>query len=141
MNEWLIYLLTDWLIALHKRNVSASCTVAPNYPSELRQLALKIISADTCRRKDWYGNVFNERLMVCAGFASGGKDSCTGDSGGPLQCLTPNGRWHLTGIVSWGMGCAQQKKPGIYTNVYNVLDWIKAHIKSTIRQCHFIIYI
>jgi len=110
-----------------------NCTVEAHYPSALRQLAVKIISTDTCRRYDWYGDAFNERLMVCAGFASGGKDSCTGDSGGPLQCLTPNGRWHLTGIVSWGSGCASRKRPGVYTNVYNILDWIKEHISGTVK--------
>jgi len=80
--------------------------------------------------------------MVCAGFPNGRKDACLGDSGGPLQCLTPSGRWYLTGIVSWGIECAIRKQPGVYTNVYNVLDWIKAHIPSTIRhtECHFIIY-
>jgi len=112
------------------------------YPSRLRQLAVKIISADFCKRSDWYNGVFNERLMVCAGFHTAGKDACIGDSGGPLQCLTPNGRWHLTGIVSWGTGCALQRKPGVYTNVYNVLNWIKARISGSIRhtECHVIIY-
>jgi len=116
--------------------------VDPTYPSALQQLAMKIIPNSVCKRPDWYFRKFDEKTMVCAGFARGGKDSCIGDSGGPLQCLTPNGRWHLTGIVSWGTRCAVRKKPGVYTNVYNVLKWIKAHIKSTIRhtECHFIIY-
>ncbi|XP_017955876.1 venom protease isoform X1 [Drosophila navojoa] len=60
----------------------------------------------------------------CAGLPEGGQDSCQGDSGGPLLIQLPNRRWVTVGIVSWGLGCGQPKRPGIYTRVDRYLEWI-----------------
>jgi secreted trypsin-like serine protease len=38
------------------------------------------------------------------------------------------GRYYITGVVSWGRGCGERMKPGIYTKVKNYLDWIDATI-------------
>ena len=46
-----------------------------------------------------------------------------GDSGGPLSCKH-NEVWHLVGITSWGEGCGQRERPGVYTNVVEYVDWI-----------------
>ena len=69
---------------------------------------------------------YQERLagrIVCA-MGAAGKDSCNGDSGGPLtRAQGANGRV-LVGLVSWGKGCAQAGQPGTYTNVSFYLPWI-----------------
>lgn len=57
--------------------------------------------------------------FICAGEPLGGKDSCQGDSGGPY---TVNGQ--VAGIVSYGLGCARPKVPGVYTNVAYFRNWI-----------------
>jgi len=69
--------------------------------------------------------------MLCAGNLVGGKDACYGDSGGPLQCLAPDGRWRLVGVTSWGDQCGVVHKPGIYTRIDYMYPMIKKYINRT----------
>ncbi|KAI1234932.1 hypothetical protein IHE44_0003320 [Lamprotornis superbus] len=62
--------------------------------------------------------------MFCAGYPSGGRDTCEGDSGGPYTTEI-EGTWFLTGITSWGEECALPGKYGIYTRVSKYVKWIK----------------
>ncbi|XP_072111766.1 coagulation factor IX [Mobula birostris] len=61
--------------------------------------------------------------MFCAGYTDEYMDSCRGDSGGPYAVLYRN-TWYLTGVVSWGEGCAREGKYGLYTRVPGYLSWI-----------------
>ncbi|KAI4543412.1 hypothetical protein MG293_006206 [Ovis ammon polii] len=93
-----------------------------SYPDVLQCLKAPILSDSSCKSA-YPGQITSN--MFCAGYLEGGKDSCQGDSGGPVVC---NGK--LQGIVSWGYGCAQKNKPGVYTKVCNYVSWIQQTIAS-----------
>jgi secreted trypsin-like serine protease len=57
---------------------------------------------------------FDPNTMVCA--YDGVHDTCQGDSGGPLMLPDGSG-FVLAGITSWGLGCANQDAPGVYTRL------------------------
>jgi len=94
-----------------------------NQPNILQEASVQIIARDSCGR---YGSdVSDFESMVCAGIPNqGGIDACQGDSGGPFVSLV-NGSFELVGATSWGRGCALSDYPGIYADVYYVLDWVK----------------
>ena len=72
--------------------------------------------------------------MVCAGVPSGARDTCYGDSGGPLL-VERDGRFVQLGIVSWGEGpadaevkCGNANLFGVYSRIASFRDWIQSHI-------------
>jgi len=85
--------------------------------STLQKVTVPVVSDDHCR--DSYGQSDITDSMICAGLDQGGKDSCQGDSGGPFMCGN-----QLSGIVSWGYGCAMAGYPGVYTQTSYFIDWI-----------------
>ncbi|OQY12223.1 MAG: hypothetical protein B6I31_03540 [Desulfobacteraceae bacterium 4572_19] len=62
--------------------------------------------------------------------ALGGKDSCSGDSGGPLFIANAVGDPLQIGITSFGIGCALPDAYGVYTRVSRFTDWITSQICS-----------
>ncbi|XP_061674048.1 tissue-type plasminogen activator isoform X2 [Syngnathoides biaculeatus] len=67
--------------------------------------------------------------MLCAGDTRGLDDACKGDSGGPLVCRT-NDKMTLMGVISWGDGCGQRDKPGVYTRVTHYINWINGKMRA-----------
>ena len=60
---------------------------------------------------------FDAKTMICAGYPQGGTDTCQGDSGGPLLVPVASGALRLVGATSFGDGCAEPGKPGVYARV------------------------
>jgi hypothetical protein len=93
---------------------------------------LDLVPRPDCGKDPYYRPRLGE-TTVCA--AREGKDTCTGDSGGPLLLSyvrrrpgsgqVVDGDTVQIGIVSWGKGCAQEGRPGVYTRVAAYRDWIR----------------
>ncbi|MEQ2293228.1 hypothetical protein AMECASPLE_031154 [Ameca splendens] len=86
----------------------------------LQRLVLPRVPLQECRLHTQLNITKN---MFCAGHKKGGQDACEGDSGGPLVVRYKK-TWFLTGVVSWGKGCAKENMYGVYAKVSNFLDWI-----------------
>ncbi|XP_032124465.1 ovochymase-1 [Sapajus apella] len=100
--------------------------------SRLQQIRVHVLESKVCEYTYYSAHPGGiTEKMICAGFAtSGEKDFCQGDSGGPLVCRHENGPFVLYGIVSWGAGCVQPWKPGIFARVMVFLDWIQSKING-----------
>lgn len=81
--------------------------------SLLRDVSLTIYSNNLCSnvapsyKKDWDS-------QMCVGDLLGNKDTCRGDSGGPLfikKTIDNRVKYVSVGITSYGVGCAEFAKP------------------------------
>jgi secreted trypsin-like serine protease len=99
----------------------------PRYPTELRMVDLDIVSIDFANRAYGVSRYDSRHLAAMAA----GKDTCSGDSGGPLFDTDggPGGSPLLLGITSFGLDCAQRGIPGIYANVGNFATWIDGFLE------------
>lgn len=116
---------------------------------------MPLISTERCNSSCMYNGALTPR-MLCAGYKEGKVDACQvraeqvqgfgcglidatcgmtepvdwlqGDSGGPLVCEGVSA-WHLVGVVSWGLGCAEANHPGVYTKVSEFREWIYSVIE------------
>ncbi|NXB46589.1 GRAA protein, partial [Leucopsar rothschildi] len=105
-------------------------TIANNLykpPTALMEVNITVIKREICNNKYHYnGKPVITENMICAGAKNGGKDSCNGDSGGPLICNKK-----LRGITSFGKSkrCGKADSPGVYTRLAErYLEWIRKTI-------------
>jgi len=112
----------------------------------LQEVNVRIVSDGTCEKSkgiyekwdqddkvcknytDSYAGQISDE-MLCAG--SQGKDTCNGDSGGPLT-VEMSGQHTLVGVTSWGKGCAADGFYGVYAEVAN--KKLRAWIDQTIAD-------
>ncbi|KAK7069486.1 CLIP domain-containing serine protease [Halocaridina rubra] len=102
------------------------------YQPILKEVEVPVVSHQHCesalkRTRLGHGFTLHEGMM-CAG-GEEAVDTCTGDGGGPLVCLGPDGSARLAGLVSWGIGCGTNGIPGVYVDVSYYMDWILAYLR------------
>ena len=69
--------------------------------------------------------------MFCAAAPNDGRDTCGGDSGGPILRKDASGRWVQVGIVSFGVGqCGKASLPGVYTRLALYTDWLRGVVEA-----------
>ncbi len=98
------------------------------YPDALFGVSIPLISQATCKAQ--LGDDAIQAGEICAGTPEGGKDSCYGDSGGPLTVPNADGTGEaLAGVVSWGDECGAPNSAGVYTRVTEYVDWIAQNMR------------
>ncbi|XP_008139902.2 brain-specific serine protease 4 [Eptesicus fuscus] len=107
------------------------------HPQTLQKLKVPIIDSEICGRLYWRG-AGQEAItedMLCAGYLEGERDACLGDSGGPLMCQV-EGSWLLAGIISWGEGCAERNRPGVYISLASHRSWVQRIVQGVQLRGH-----
>jgi len=102
------------------------------YPVALHSVDLDYVKWHHCKRIfKW-----NEKKISWRTFCSADGDNedvcaCAGDGGAPfIERNVPKGRVTALGIVSWGLGCHEKRKSGVYTDVRMLLDWINRQVEK-----------
>jgi secreted trypsin-like serine protease len=127
------------LIATGKNQTTAGWGLTSNTGFNSSDTLLKttvpIVATATCNAANAYNGEITSN-MLCAGYMAGGSDACQGDSGGPLFTTDSLNNQVLTGVVSWGEGCAEPNFPGVYTKLANYYTWItnKTGVISSLNE-------
>uniref|UniRef100_A0A6P7GK57 Phenoloxidase-activating factor 1-like n=1 Tax=Diabrotica virgifera virgifera TaxID=50390 RepID=A0A6P7GK57_DIAVI len=98
----------------------------------LLQVRIPVLPLQECQKiYDNFAKITSNQ--ICAG-GSNGRDSCGGDSGGPLKEIGEvNGKMKFIqhGIVSFGpRNCGTERRPGIYTKVSSYMRWILDNLEE-----------
>ncbi|XP_021188590.3 transmembrane protease serine 11D isoform X1 [Helicoverpa armigera] len=90
-------------------------------PERVRFVPVPVMRLEDCQKS--YRFYITPR-MLCAGYATGGKDACNHDSGGPA---VRDGV--LLGVVSFGgKQCGDPRSPGVYSRVSEITEWVEETI-------------
>jgi len=116
-----------------KTNTAADGDIKTVSTANQQKLRLPLVSIDECKERflDLGADLnFSSKYHLCAGGVQG-KDSCNGDSGGPLiMQVTDITPYQLIGVVSGGTARCAQGVPGIYTRFSEYVEWVKETMKT-----------
>ncbi|XP_076657393.1 serine protease ea-like [Halictus rubicundus] len=123
--------------SIGQKLVSAGWGQTENQESSSSNLKLKIslpfVERQQCQAVYRTAGVNLDPGQICAG-GEKGKDTCKGDSGGPLMAMERSrvsaAKWTVVGVVSFGpTSCGMEGWPGIYTNVSHYVPWILSKLR------------
>lgn len=97
--------------------------------NKLLKVEVPIADKSAANTKKFYDGKLDNSMLV-AGYPAGGKDSCNGDSGGPLTVTDSDGQTLLAGIVSFGDECARAGFPGVYAKIPYFYEWIQKTMRE-----------
>jgi len=95
--------------------------------NRLRQAPVQMVTQQQCAQA--YRQVSRVTIgatKLCAG--EGTRDTCNGDSGGGLFSRNLGGGFAVVGVTSFGVECARDDFPGVYTRVDEYLPWIQQNM-------------
>ena len=100
-------------------------------PEVLQATNVTLINYNNCVRRlnKLRRSLENEKHTVVCAISKTRKDSCGGDSGGPLFKKV-NDEWIIYGILSFGHSACGSSEPSVYTNLEHYSDWIKRKIRE-----------
>jgi trypsin len=112
------------------RRIGGSGGTRTNYPRQLREATVPVARAKRCNAAYHRAGIrnLNLRVALCAGGSH--RDSCYGDSGGPLFTGGTTAPVQI-GVVSWGIGCGMTGYPGIYSRLSNpaIAEFIQKELR------------
>ncbi|XP_074025717.1 venom protease [Leptinotarsa decemlineata] len=114
-----------------------------NPTDSLMKVTLEIFPHKDCDKS--YERIRNETFsvlnkgivddwMICAGSTTKIKDTCRGDSGGPLQIIRNDTKdikcmYNIIGVTAFGKPCGiASNQPGVYTRVSHYIQWIEDNV-------------
>ncbi|XP_060565192.1 uncharacterized protein LOC132724366 isoform X3 [Ruditapes philippinarum] len=104
-----------------------------DYAEVLQKLKMTLWDTKKCNSSvAWNGEIYD--TFLCAGYYSGVRSICKGDSGGPLLCKDKHEKWKIFGVSSYVANyCNMTERPNIYSNVSHFLPWISEKTECKFR--------
>lgn len=95
---------------------------------DLQEVDVPMVDDAHCQTTQVIVGYDGGETQVCAGELYGTKDSCYGDSGGPLMVPDGAGTLVQVGVVSYGFSCGMPTQYGVYARVADepLHSWIAA---------------
>lgn len=122
------------------RVIGWGCTETACFPNRLQQVDVPVFSDAECAAAPNYALMYHAPTELCAG--ERGRDSCGGDSGGPLFVHDENGPV-VFGVVNYGAyasveqdpaevmpaPCGSRQHPGVYAEVAAFEDFLAPYLR------------